>query len=83
MRAMVRPCPCVTDNFHLNVDLPWSVIASANVDHGDGNDLMLVLRPGARLPSGGVVQQSFWRRLRDAPQAHLAHQARKASDKAR
>lgn len=54
----------ITDRFHLNTFIPWSAVQSATIDHGDGNHLMLVLRPGARLPDGGRVQPSFWRGVR-------------------
>lgn len=57
----------ITDSFHLNMHLPWSAIAAANIDHGDGRDLMVVLRAGARLPGGGVMPKpGFWRGMRRA-----------------
>lgn len=53
----------ITDSFHLHTQLPWRVIASASVNLYKGGALVLVLRPGARLPDGEVVRARFWRRL--------------------
>lgn len=62
--ALVVDARGITDRFHLHTHLPWPVIESATVDHGEGNDLMLVLRPGTRLPQGGEVKPTLLRRLR-------------------
>ena len=64
--ALVVDARGITDNFHLHVHLPWSAVQSATVDYGEGDSLMLTLRPGAQLPDGGVVQKSLWRRVRRA-----------------
>lgn len=61
--ALVIDARGITDNFHLNKHLPWQVIESACVDLGDGDTLVIVLRPGARLPGGAMVRAQFWRRL--------------------
>lgn len=61
--ALIIDARAITDNFHLHRHLPWGVIASAAVDLGEGGSLVLVLRPGARLPGGEVARARFWRRL--------------------
>jgi hypothetical protein len=59
--ALVVDAQGITDHFHLHAHLPWSDIESASLDVGDGNSLVLVLRPGVSLPGGGEVRPSMWR----------------------
>jgi hypothetical protein len=51
----------ITDAFHLRTFLPWSDIAAATVDYGDGDSLVISLREGAPLPSGKPVRPSLSR----------------------
>jgi len=66
-RSLTEPGPAlildargITDQFHLHAHLPWSAVQAVKLEHGDGASLVLVLRPGAVLPSGHVVRPS-WR----------------------
>ena len=44
--ALIVDSSGITDQFHLNVFLPWSDIKSASVDYADGYSLTIVLRSG-------------------------------------
>ena len=54
----------ITDRFHLNTQVPWSAILATSLDYGDGNSLVLRLRPGATLPDGEVVRDTWGRAAR-------------------
>lgn len=62
--ALVLDARGITDNFHLHAQVPWSAVQSFTLDHGDGNRLVLVLRPGAFLPDGRIVRNTWTRAAR-------------------
>lgn len=56
----------ITDHFHLQTFFPWSDIATATIDYGDGDQLTLTLREGALLANGVRIRTGLSRAVKRA-----------------
>jgi hypothetical protein len=54
----------ITDRFHLHTHVPWGAIRSTSLSYGDGNSLVLTLRPGGMLANGEMVRDTWGRAAR-------------------